>query len=119
MVVTPKAKPRFQTSKLHGVGPSVAFCTGVSYCRNGDLVLRKVDCEIIIDCWGHVFDRGQFDSNDELKEVAQQESKDGYYFVNVNCSSQFIHYIFMNQLCNFPLFNGLKFQIILYFGRNS
>ena len=39
----------------------VAFCTGASgkfYCRNGDLVLRKLDCEEFVDGLGHVFDRG-------------------------------------------------------------
>ena len=38
----------------------VAFCTGASgnlFCRNGDLVLRKLDCEEFVDGLGHVFDR--------------------------------------------------------------
>ena len=100
----------------------VAFCTGasgVSYCQNDDLVIRKFDCEIIVDGWGCVFDRGQYDSNAELEEVAQ-ESKDGYYSVKVYFSSQFIPYIYQSTMkvatCYSPV--GWNFGIILYFGRN-
>ena len=80
----------------------IIFCTGasgVSYCWNGDLVLRKFDHTIFVDGLGHVLDRGQFDVNDELKEVAQQVSnKDGYYFVPVSFSSQCIPYIYKSTL---------------------
>jgi hypothetical protein len=62
------------------------------------LVIHKFDREVVVDCWGHVFnrdrDRGRFDSNVEWMEVAQQVAEDGYYTVAVNFSSQFIPYIY-------------------------
>ena len=80
----------------------IIFCTGasgVSYCWKGDLVLRKFDHTIFVDGLGHVLDRGQFDANDELKEVAQQVSnEDGYYFVPVSFSSQCIPYIYKSTM---------------------
>ena len=78
-----------------------AFCTGasgVSFCWNGDLVICKLDCEILVNCRDRMFDRGQFDVNVELREVAQQETKDGYYSVNVFFSSQFIPYIYRSAM---------------------
>ena len=60
----------------------IVFCTGasgVSFCWNGDLVLHKFNGTIFVDGLGHVFERGPFDANDKLKEVAQQVSGDGYY----------------------------------------
>ena len=77
------------------------FCTGasgVSYCWNGDLVLHKFNGTIFVDGLGHVFERGPFDANDKLKEVAQQVSGDGYYYVNVSFSSQFIPYIYKSTM---------------------
>ena len=78
-----------------------AFCTGasgVSFCWNGDLVICKLDCEILVNCRDRMFDRGQFDVNVELREVAQQETKDGYYSVNVFFSSHFIPYIYRSAM---------------------
>ena len=78
-----------------------AFCTGasgVSFCRNGDLVLRKFHEEVIVDGLGHVFERGRFDVNNELKEVAQQVDGDGYSNVYVHFSSQFIPYIYRSGM---------------------
>ena len=75
----------------------MAFCTGASgnlFCRNGDLVLRKFYLEEFVDCLGHVFDRGQFDANVELREVPKHLSLDGYYSVPVHFSSQFIPYMY-------------------------
>ena len=75
----------------------IIFCTGasgVSYCWNGDLVLRKFDHTIFVDGLGHVFVRGPFDVNDELKELTQSVSWDGYHNVTVSFSSQFIPYIY-------------------------
>ena len=62
------------------------------------MVLRKFDRTIFVDGLGHVFDRGQFDVNVELREVAQQETKDGYYSVNVFFSSHFIPYIYRSAM---------------------
>jgi hypothetical protein len=78
----------------------VAFCTGasgVSFCRNGDLVLRKFHEEVIVDGLGHVFQRVRFDGNDELRELAQQVHT-GYYSVTVYFSSQFIPYIYKSEM---------------------
>ena len=36
--------------------------------------------------------------NDELKEVPQQVSPEGYYFVNVSFSSQFIPYTYQSTM---------------------
>ena len=58
------------------------------------MVLRKFDRTIFVDGLGHVFDRGQFDVNDELKEVAKKVEEDGYYSVNIYFSPQFILYIY-------------------------
>ena len=41
-----------------------------------------------------MFDKGAFNENDDLKEVAQSLSNDGYNSVSVQYSSQFIHYIY-------------------------
>ena len=78
----------------------VAFCTGasgVSFCRNGDLVLRKFHEEVIVDGLGHVFQRVRFDGNDELRELAQKVDT-GYYSVPVYFSSQFIPYIYKSEM---------------------
>ena len=59
------------------------------------MVLRKFDRTIFVDGLGHVFDRGQFDVNDELKEVAKKVEEDGYYSVNIYYfNPQFILYIY-------------------------
>ena len=79
----------------------IVFCTGasgVSFCRNGDLVLHKFEGTKFVDGLGHVFDRGPFDENDELREVAQHVSEDGYSAVNVHFSSQFIPYIYLSSM---------------------
>ena len=79
----------------------IVFCTGASgnsYCLNGDLVLHKFNCTIYVDGLGRVFNRGPFDVNDELKEVAQYVSGDGYSSVNVSFSSQFIPYIYLSSM---------------------
>lgn len=75
----------------------IVFCSGASgnsFGWNGDLVLHKFNRNIYVDGLGHMFDRGQFDVNAELREVPQQVSEDGYYFVTVSFSSQFIPYIY-------------------------
>ena len=79
----------------------IVFCTGASgnlFCWNGDLVFHKFNGTIFVDGLGHVFERGPFDANDELREVAQQVSGDGYYCVNVSFSSQFIPYIYRSDM---------------------
>ena len=80
----------------------IVFCTGasgVSYCWNGDLVLHnKFNGTKFVDGLGHVFDRGQFDVNVELREVPQHLSEDGYSAVNVQFSSQFIPYIYSSGM---------------------
>ena len=76
----------------------IVFCTGASgnlFCWNGDLVLHKFNGTIFVDGLGHVFERGKFDANDELREVPQQVI-DGYYCVPVSFSSQFIPYIYQS-----------------------
>ena len=98
-----------------------AFCTGasgVSFCWNGDLVICKLDCEILVNCRDRMFDRGQFDVNVELREVAQQVSPDGYAYVPVSFSSQFIssHLLINHASCYSTM--GWDFRIFLYFGRN-
>ena len=78
----------------------IVFCTGASgnlFCWNGDLVLRKFCEEVIVDGLGHVFERGPFDANVELREVPQQVI-DGYYRVPVHFSSQFIPYIYRSNM---------------------
>ena len=79
----------------------IVFCTGASgnsFCWNGDLVLHKFNGTKFVDGLGHVFDRGQFDVNVELREVPQKLSDDGYYSVNVYFSSQFIPYIYRSAM---------------------
>ena len=78
-----------------------AFCTGasgVSFCRNGDLVLRKFREEVFVDGFGSVFTRGAFDVKDELREVSQQVDSEGYHNVKVHFSSQFIPYIYKSTM---------------------
>ena len=75
----------------------VAFCTGasgMSFCWNRDLVIHKFDCKVLVDGKGRVFNRGQFDSKVELREVPQRMDGDGYHNVSVYFSSQFIPYIY-------------------------
>ena len=79
----------------------MAFCTGasgMSFCRNGDLVICKFDRKVLVDGLGCVFNRGRFDSNVELREVTQTLSEDGYYAVSVHYSSQFIPYIYKSKI---------------------
>ena len=52
---------------------------------------------IITNGLGHVFNRGKFDVNVELREVAQQVDG-GYYSVHVYFSSQFIPYIYLSTM---------------------
>ena len=78
-----------------------AFCTGasgLSYCRNGDLVLRKFHEEVLVDGRGRVFNSGRFDSKVELREVTKQVDGDGYSLVPVHFSSQFIPYIYRSNM---------------------
>ena len=53
---------------------------------------------LFVDGLGHVFERGPFDANVELREVAQQVENDGYYYVPVHFSSQFIPYIYKSTM---------------------
>ena len=79
----------------------IIFCTGasgVSYCWNGDLVLHKFNGTIFVDGFGHVFTRGAFDVKDELREVPQQVDGEGYHYVHVSFSSQFIPYIYESNM---------------------
>ena len=79
----------------------VVFCTGASgnsFCWNDNLVLHKFNRNIYVDGLGHVFDRGLFDVNDEMKEVVQYLSDDGYYSFHVYFSSQFIPYIYKSGM---------------------
>ena len=100
-----------------------AFCTGasgLSYCRNGDLVLRKFHEEVLVDGRGRVFNSGRFDSKVELREVPQQMDGDGYHNVNIYFNSQFIPYIYdsaMKVASYSPV--GWDFRILLYFGTNN
>ena len=45
-----------------------------------------------------MFERGRFDVDDELREVAQQVSDHGYLSVVVHFSSQFIPYIYESNM---------------------
>ena len=62
------------------------------------MVLRKFREEVFVDGFGHVFTRGQFDVNDELREVAPKVDGDGYSSVTVYFSSQFIPYIYKSTM---------------------
>ena len=101
----------------------VAFCTGasgMSFCRNRDLVIRKFDRKVLVDGKDRVFNRGQFDSKVELREVPQQMDGDGYHNVNIYFNSQFIPYIYdsaMKVASYSPV--GWDFRILLYFGTNN
>ena len=93
-----KSKPKILVFKITWC-IIIVFCTssasGVSFCWSGDLVLCKFNHSIYIYVdglgWSCVSYR-LFNKNDELKELEQYASGDGYYSVRVYFSSQFLPY---------------------------